>query len=138
MDLMLSSLLDDMASERKTRPKGRIENIDETARLDIIARMSTHKPPLTNADLARACNVTPAAISLLLSRPIPARKTRGCKFWPALSKAIGISSRSWSSVAVVDNDEALRRAERVLKELDGDADALENWLRGGELLVKKR
>lgn len=134
MDFVFSSSLD-MARERKSRPSGPTENIDEDARLDILARMRMHKPPMSKAELARACNVTPSAITLLLSTPIPKGETRGCRFWRQLAKTLGLLDTP-SKVLVTPKDEALRRAHRVLSELSEAQ--LENWLVTGELLAGKR
>jgi hypothetical protein len=136
MEIVLPSIFD-MARDRKARPSEDVEHIDETARLDILQRMRDHKPnALTKADLSRACNVSAAAITLLLKTPIPAGQTRGCRFWSRLAKAIGISRTSFSTVTVTDNDDVLRRAQRILKELAGKGDEqVENWLRTGELIA---
>jgi hypothetical protein len=124
----------EMAQERKQRPDGPTQNIDEEARLAIIAAMGEQDPPMTKAALARACRVTGGAITLLLSKPIPKGQTRGCKFLPELQKALSMTS-SASAVVVTDNKAAMRRIWRIVRDLD-DA-TLEHWIQTGEMLAGK-
>ena len=135
MEIVFPSFFD-MARDRKARPLEDVEHIDEDARIDILKRMRDHQPPISKADLARSCVVTPSAVTLLLSTPIPSGKTRGCRWWSKLAKAVGISKTSFSTVAVIGNDEILRRAQRILRELAGKGEEqVENWLRTGELIA---
>src|SRR3569833_1452454 len=131
MDLVLSSALD-MAAERKPRIQGATWNIDEDARLAIIERMDSKG--ISRADLARACNVTASAITLLLAKPIPRGGTRGCKFLARIEKTLGTVPTPKSPVIVEKSDHA-RRALKLLDALQNDAEALELWIRTGEMMV---
>lgn len=128
-----------MDEERKDRPQGPTLYIDENERVNIIRRMAEMVPPKKKADLARDCDVTPSAITLLLKRPIPKGKTRGCKFLGALQDSLGLANTTKKRPVVIDKA-ASRRAERILHALAAveDDEALENWLKNGEILATKR
>lgn len=119
---------------RKTRPDGETQYIDENDRLAIIDRMRAMIPEKTKAELARDCKVTAAAITLLISKPIAKGKTRGCKFMPALQKALGIVITD-RTPAVVDRA-AHRSAMKILSKLAPED--IETWLRVGESMSKSK
>lgn len=131
---MLESVID-MVRDRKSRPRGATWNIDETARLDIIARMEAMQPPKSRTDLATDCGVTPPAITQLLKEPIPKGKTRGCKFLDRLERSLGMVSTTRPPAMITDR-ELWRRLQRIAHDLSGEE--LENWVRNGEMLAGKR
>jgi hypothetical protein len=130
-DLVLSSILE--MAERKRRPVGETQYIDESDRLRIRAIMLDKG--IKQADIHRECDVTASAVTLLLKDPIPKGKTRGCRFLPCLQKMLGIVITS-KVPPVVEDKEATRRALRILNKLTEDE--RENWLGNGELLAAKR
>lgn len=122
----------DMARDRKPRPDGPIDYIDEAGRQAILARMiATGKK---KAHIAKECDVTASAVTLLLKTPIPKNKPRGIRWAAALEKCLGMTGIAKKPSAPNAKDEATRRAMRVLANLRDDEQRLENWLAGGELM----
>ncbi len=81
---MLTSL--GMAEEKKKRPQGSPEAIDEAWKRKILERMrSMESGPMTRADLARAVGVTPAAITILFQP-----ETRSTRLKAKIHKALGL------------------------------------------------
>lgn len=125
-------------AERKQRPTEDVVYLDEDDRQAILARMSSMEPPMSRRRLAGLCNVSPAAITLLLSKPIAAGKTRACRFTSRLQRALGVTLTARKRALVVTR-EAAYRAEQIAQRLSTeDPEKLEHWLRNGEMLANKR
>jgi hypothetical protein len=115
---------------RKQRPREETAYLTEPDRLVIVARRREKK--ISQAELARLCDATPAAMSLLLSTPIPAGKTRGCRFLAKLQSALDLAPTA-RRPAILPADEQ-RRIDRVVATLRfGDPEQYDAWLRLGEL-----
>lgn len=136
MDLVVPSLLG-MVRERKSRPVGPTQNIDEDGRREILRRMEERSPPMKKRHLASECGVTASAITLLLSKPIPKGEVRACNFLDKIQKALDMPVTG-ASVPLSAKRETLRRAQRIAAELERNPAALEHWLQDGEFLTGKR
>lgn len=124
----------DVMADRKPRPKGPVAHIDESERVKILARMK--EKSISNAGLARACDVTPSAITLLLKTPIPKGQVRGCKFLAKLQAALDLAVTARRPAAVPSDKQ--RRVDLVLRALGDDLEALEHWLASGEVLANRQ
>lgn len=127
-----------MDAPRKKRPQGPTSYFDENDRKAFIAQRD--ELGLEDADLARECNVSRAAITHLLAHPIPHApykekgKYRGCRFLAKLQTALRLANTTKRRPAAVDLDRQ-RRAEEILRSIDSET--ADGWLGMGEKLTKK-
>lgn len=125
------------ADERKKRPQGENLYIDEQERISLLERMTAIKALKKQEQIAEECGVTSSAITLLLKRPIPKGKTRGCKFLGKLQRALGLEDTTTKRRAMVVLKETQRRVEHILREIGDDNEGLQHWLSTGELIAKR-
>lgn len=120
-------------ADRKRRPDAPVDHINEAERVAIVSRMKERG--VSKAYLARECDVTPSAITLLLSKPIPKNTVRGCRFLAKLQTALGLAVTA-RRPAVVPSDKQ-RRTELILRALDDDPEGAEHWISMGEVLANR-
>ena len=122
-------------AERKDRPVGPVDYIDEPDRLALVARRDAKK--ITNTELAHECGVTSSAMTLLLGRPIPHGKTRGCRFLARLQSALGLAVTARRRPNVTE-PAYWRRIEAIVRGYEDDPEMREKWLELGEMTTNRK